>query len=120
MAEFTNEADKVVPALVKAMGDPDTGARINALESLKPYGDKAKPAAPAAREMLQYDPNGRIRQRAAALLERSRTRMKSPSRDQGAGRPRPRRSTGGHRGLAGSHLASPRDRSSTSCCWAGP
>jgi HEAT repeat protein len=68
LAQFTGEADKVVPALIKALGDSDTEVRLNALESLTFYGDKAQPAAAVVSEMLRQDPDGKIRRRAAALL----------------------------------------------------
>jgi HEAT repeat protein len=68
LSRFNGEADKVVPALVKALGDSDTEVRLNALESLRVYGDQAKPAVAIVREMLRQDPDGKIRQRAAALL----------------------------------------------------
>jgi hypothetical protein len=37
LARFPNETDKVVPALVKALADPDTEVRIRAMESAR-YG----------------------------------------------------------------------------------
>jgi HEAT repeat protein len=78
LAQFTGEADKVVPALVMALGDSDTEVRLNALESLKMYADKAKPAVTVVSSMLQHDPNGRIRQRAAALLGAIQDRNEVP------------------------------------------
>ena len=44
------------------------GCGVNAIESLKTYDDKSKPAAPALREMLKQDTDGKIRQGAATLL----------------------------------------------------
>jgi HEAT repeat protein len=68
LGQFSAEADKVVPVLVKALGDSDTGVRLNALESLKNFGEKAKPAGSVLVEMLKRDPDGKIRQRAATLM----------------------------------------------------
>ena len=68
LGRFNGAADKVVPALVKALGDSDTEVRLNALESLKAFGQKAKPAATMARQILERDPEANLRKRAAALL----------------------------------------------------
>jgi HEAT repeat protein len=68
LAQFPGKADTVVPALVKALGDPDTEVRLSALESLVIFGEKSKPAGPVLRKMLGKDMDRRIRQRAAALL----------------------------------------------------
>jgi HEAT repeat protein len=68
LARFTGEADKVVPTLVKALGDSDTNVRLNALESLKSYGEKSKAAGPVARQLVTHDPDQKVRQEAAALL----------------------------------------------------
>ena len=68
LGRFNDAADKVVPALVKALGDSDTEVRLNALESLKAFGQKAKPAATMARQILERDPEANLRKRAAALL----------------------------------------------------
>ena len=37
LVQFATEADKVVPALVKALGDSDKEVRLNALTSLKAF-----------------------------------------------------------------------------------
>ncbi len=68
LGRFNGTADKVVPALVKALGDSDTEVRLNALESLKAFGQQAKPAATIARQILEQDPDANLRKRAAALL----------------------------------------------------
>ena len=70
LARYTGDADKVVPALVEVLplGDSDTDVRLNALESLNSYGEKARAAGPAARQMATRDPDPKIRQAAAALL----------------------------------------------------
>ena len=68
LARYTGNAENVVPTLVKALGDSDMDVRVNALESLKSYGEKSKSAGPVAREMATHDPDQRIRQSAAALL----------------------------------------------------
>ncbi len=68
LGRYTGNAENVVPTLVKALGDSDMNVRVNALESLKSYGEKSKAAGPVAREMATHDPDQRIRQSAAALL----------------------------------------------------
>ena len=68
LARYSGDADKVVPSLVKALGDSDTNVRLNALESLKSYGEKSKTAGPAARQMVTHDPDQTVRREAAALL----------------------------------------------------
>ncbi len=68
LAQFTGEPDRIVPALVKALGDPDPEVRQCAMESLKNFGEKSSTAAPAVRDMLKRESDASIRQRAAALL----------------------------------------------------
>jgi HEAT repeat protein len=68
LGQFPNEADKAVAALIRALSDSDVGVRLSAVESLKRYNDKSKPAAPALREMLKREHDGRIRQGIVSLL----------------------------------------------------
>jgi len=68
LAQFSGEAEKVVPALVKALRDSDQEVRLNATESLKIFGEKSKAAGAAVTEILKQDPDGKIRASAAALL----------------------------------------------------
>jgi HEAT repeat protein len=68
LAQFAGEADKVVPALVKSLTDSDMGVRQSAMESLKAYGEKSKPAGSLLKEMLARDPDTKTRELAASLL----------------------------------------------------
>jgi len=68
LAHFGAEADKVVPALVKALGDSDREVRVNAIASLQVYGEKSKPAGPVLLGMLKQDLDGPFRQQVVALL----------------------------------------------------
>jgi HEAT repeat protein len=66
-ARFPNETEKVVPALVKALADPDTDVQIRAMESLKTFGEDSQPAGAVLRELLHQNSDGPIRQHAVSL-----------------------------------------------------
>ena len=68
LAQFQDKADKVVPALITALSDQDTEVRSRALASLEAFGQKPKAAGPRLKELLENDPDGKIRQRAALML----------------------------------------------------
>ncbi len=68
LSQYAAEADKVVPALVRALGDSDQEVRLNALVSLRTFGAYPKAAGPALKEMLEHDQDDRIRKHAAGLL----------------------------------------------------
>ena len=68
MADFPAESDKVVPALVKALGDSDAEVRLNALASLRAFDEKSKVAMPRLKDLIHRDTDPRIRQGAVALL----------------------------------------------------
>ena len=78
LAQFPGAADKVVPALVKTLGDSDLGVRLSAMEALKAYGDKVKPAGSLLREMLEHDSDAKVRELAAALLGAAKDRDAIP------------------------------------------
>jgi HEAT repeat protein len=68
LAQHAAQADTVAPALVKALEDPDKTVRLNALVSLKAFGQSAETAGPALKQMLEHDPDENIRKGAASLL----------------------------------------------------
>ena len=68
LGQFTGNAERVVPALLKSLSDSDTEVRLGAIKSLERFGEKSKPAGPALREMLRRDPDAKIRRCAASLL----------------------------------------------------
>jgi HEAT repeat protein len=68
LAQYAAQADRVVPALVKALEDPDKSVRLNALVSLKTFGQLAEEAGPTLKQMLEHDPDENIRNGAASLL----------------------------------------------------
>lgn len=70
LARFSPESEKAVPALYKALEDPDMEVRRNALESLEFFGEKSRPATPALRQRVKQDPDEKIRRDAMALLGR--------------------------------------------------
>jgi len=72
LAQFTSEADRVVPELLKALHDPDRTTRANALASLQAMGSLPADAAPVLVDVFQHDPDSKIRQEAAPLLALSK------------------------------------------------
>jgi HEAT repeat protein len=68
LADFPGESDKVVPALVKALGDSDTEVRLNTLAALKAFGEKSKAATPKLKDLIRQDSDPRIRQGSVTLL----------------------------------------------------
>jgi HEAT repeat protein len=68
LAQFPGEAQTVVPALTKALGDSDTQVRLVALESLRNYRERAKLATEALRKLLKEDSDAKVRLQAIALL----------------------------------------------------
>jgi len=79
LSQYGAEADKVVPALVKALGDSDKEVRLNALASLKVFGEQTKAAGPMLKEMLEHDPDNNIRKEAASLLGSIKDQAAIPS-----------------------------------------
>lgn len=78
LAKFSPDSEKAVPALFKALEDPDVEVRRNALESLDFFGEKSKPAGPALRQRLKQDPDEKIRRQATALLGRLKDKDSVP------------------------------------------
>ncbi len=78
LARFSSDSEKVVPALAKALEDPDGEVRRNALGSLEFIGDKSTSAAPALRQRLLQDPDEKIRKRAMVLLGRLKDKDSLP------------------------------------------
>ena len=66
LAKFSSDSEKAVPALSKALDDPDVEVRQNALTSLEFFGEKSNPAGPALRQRLKQDPDEKIRRQAMA------------------------------------------------------
>src|SRR5690606_27380056 len=71
------ESEKIVPAVVEAVGDPDSDVRGNAIAGLGAFGNAAEAAVPAIAETLQGDASiaarsaealGRIGKPAAAAI----------------------------------------------------
>jgi hypothetical protein len=79
LSQYAADADKVVPALVKALGDSDSEVRLNALSSLKAFGEYPKVAAQTLKEMLEHDADNNIRKGAANLLGSIKDRDAIPS-----------------------------------------
>jgi HEAT repeat protein len=66
--QFWNQRlDAVVPALARALSDPDPSVRGNAATSLGNFGSAAKPAVPELLKLLQ-DTNDYPRKRAMEML----------------------------------------------------
>ena len=78
LARFSPDSEKAVPALYKALEDPDIEVRRNALESLDFFGEKSRPAGPALRQRLKQDPDEKIRREAMALLGRLKDKDSVP------------------------------------------
>jgi hypothetical protein len=68
LAQFPGESAKVVPALVKSLGDSDTEVRLNALASLKAFGENSRLASRELKDLIHKDSDPRIRQGVASLL----------------------------------------------------
>jgi HEAT repeat protein len=68
LAGFSMAPEKAVPALARALEDPDPEVRKNTLVSLGAFGEKSRPAAAAVRQLLGRTPDGTIRKQAIALL----------------------------------------------------
>lgn len=59
---------KVVPALIKLLGDRQWQVRYMAIAALSDMGRVAKPAKPAIQHLSKHDPNQHVRKRAAITL----------------------------------------------------
>ena len=68
LSRFTADSEKVVPALVAAVEDPDREVQRASLETLANFGDKAEPAGPALRSLLEKAGDPETRSRAAGIL----------------------------------------------------
>ena len=68
LGQFTADADRVAPELVKALKDPDREVRGNAVLSLKAIDRIPSGAAPVLINVFQHDPDSKIRQDTAVLL----------------------------------------------------
>ncbi len=78
LARFNPDSEKAVPALYKALEDPDLEVRRNVLVSLDSFGEKSRPAGPALRQRLKQDPDPKIRRDAMALLGRLKDKESLP------------------------------------------
>jgi HEAT repeat protein len=79
LAQDAAQADMVVPALVKALEDPDKGVRRNALVSLKTFGQSARTAGPPVKQMLDHGLDDELRKDAADLLGAIKDQAAIPS-----------------------------------------
>ena len=79
LSQYAAEADKVVPALVKALSDSDKEVRLNAMASLKAFGESPKAAGPTLKAMLEHDQDNNIRKEAASLLGSIKDQAAIPS-----------------------------------------
>jgi HEAT repeat protein len=73
---------KVVPALIEALKSKGADVRISAAIGLGSYGEQAKDAIPAL-QIVQRDPDGRVREAAGLALSRIEPdRFPPPSKTQ--------------------------------------
>ena len=77
LARFSNDADRVVPALVAALTDSDREVRLSVLESLGTFDGKAAPCSPVVRQLAKQG-DGEIRAQAVALLGKIKDRESVP------------------------------------------
>src|SRR5262249_46046192 len=68
LARFSNQPDRVAPALVKALRDPDGEVRKNAMESLKDLGNLPESVAPQLLELVQASDDPAVRRQCATFL----------------------------------------------------
>ena len=68
LAQFSAEADRVGPELLKALRDPDKEVRSNAIRSLKEIGNPPMGAVPVLVEFIRQDQDPRNRQEAVSVL----------------------------------------------------
>jgi HEAT repeat protein len=68
LGQFPGDAERVVPALTKALDDSDLQVRQEAMRSLSVFGERAKAAAPTLRGLLEPGQDLKVRQQAAELL----------------------------------------------------
>jgi HEAT repeat protein len=67
---FGPDAKEAVPALIKALADPDLGVRLDAATALGAIGPDAKDAVPALQRIAEKDPTEFIRNAARAALDK--------------------------------------------------
>jgi HEAT repeat protein len=67
----TDDAPKVVPALIKSLNDHDSDVRRSAAIGLGYYGEEAEAALPAL-EKKEQDPDARVRDAARTAISRIR------------------------------------------------
>ena len=79
LGQFSGEADKVVPALVKALDDSDAEVRHGAMRSLSALGERAKLAAPKLRNLVDHGQDQETRRQAAGLLGLLKDRESVPA-----------------------------------------
>jgi HEAT repeat protein len=72
LAQFPGDVERVAPALLKAIGDPDREVRANAIQSLKAIGKLPDTAAPVLVDVLEHNQDSTTRQDAALLLGMTR------------------------------------------------
>ena len=68
LASFPLEVDTIVPALTAALSDSDKDVRMAALASLNSFGAESRGAAARLNDLLQHDPDSKIRGSAATLI----------------------------------------------------
>jgi HEAT repeat protein len=72
LGRFTNEADRVIPSLVKALYDKDAEVRKNALESLRALGNLPESVSPQLLDLIQASDDPAVRRHAATFLAYSK------------------------------------------------
>ena len=72
LPERRNDAAKIIPALIEALGDRDADVRVSAAVGLSSFGPQAD-GATAKLQALAKDRDARVRRAAAAALERIRS-----------------------------------------------
>ena len=72
LARFSNQPDRVAPALVKALHDPNGEVRKNALESLRALGNLPESVAPQLLELIQASDDPAVRRQSATFLAYAR------------------------------------------------
>jgi HEAT repeat protein len=79
LGKFANEADRVAPALVKALHDPDAEVRKNALDSLRALGNLPESVAPQLLDLIRASDDPAVRRQAATFLAFSKVAGVGPA-----------------------------------------
>jgi HEAT repeat protein len=69
LQDRTADADRVIPALIESLKQPDSDIRWSAAIGLGTFGDRAKAAIPALQAVL-HDKDARVREAAGKAISR--------------------------------------------------